>query len=274
MGGRYIISEAQINSLRLNAQNKNLDECINIIKYIEKFQLMQQSYDSIENDITLLRKCYHMSEKLTPNTFLITGFDIKTMLCDENFKEIISTTSEIKETQWIGHFSQPIKKQIEDIQASISIVLALEQNEEEEAMGGRYIITDVQFGLLRTHADANNQIQCEKLINSVAEKQWIGHSLRKLDEDIEALRNLPLDKGQLTEIYVITGVEIGLILADIQHENFTKIMIDIHNLKKTRLIHKTNRPINEHVDETSKCFSNLENVIGEEIFEGIDNEKI
>jgi len=139
-------------------------------------------------------------------------------------------------------------------------------------MGGRYIITDVQLDLLRVHADSENHGQCEKLINNVAEKQWIGQSLNKIDEDIKALQNLQLDEGKLTKIYVITGVEVGMVLANITSKDFTKIMIDVHNIKQKRLIHKTDRPIDEHVATTLKCFSNLENVVGKEIFEGADDE--
>jgi len=139
-------------------------------------------------------------------------------------------------------------------------------------MGGRYIITGVQLSLLTIHADNEKQKQCEILIKNVAQKQWIGQSSIDIKDDIELLKKIH-DEGGITEVYVITGVEIGTIISDIQHDNFTKVMIDIHNIKQNRLIHKSNRPIDECVTYLLDNFSKLDHVQGNEIFTGIENER-
>lgn len=138
-------------------------------------------------------------------------------------------------------------------------------------MGGRYVITGTQLDLLRMHSDGENHKQCEILINNVAKTQWIGQSGIDIKDDADLLRKLP-DEGKLTEVYIITGVEVGTIISDIQHDNFTKIMIDLHNIKQNRLIHKSDRPIDECVAYLLNNFSELQHVQGNEIFEGIDDD--
>jgi len=136
-------------------------------------------------------------------------------------------------------------------------------------MGGRYIITDTQLSLLTMHADAENHNQCEKIINEVAEIQWIGQSQNKAEDDIETLKEFySLITKKLSFVCLMTGVEIGLIISDLKHDNFTKIMIDIHNIKENKKLGNTDQPIADHVIDLMNFFVAQDNVLGEEIFAG------
>ena len=134
-------------------------------------------------------------------------------------------------------------------------------------MGGRYLITDTQIEMLKMHADAEHATNCEKIINTITADQWIGQSINFIDDDYELLSEFHKHDDGVTGIFVITGVEIGLMISDIKCDRFTKIRNDLFDISTKRRIGNTNRPTDEHIDNIMKFFTTQGDALGNEIFD-------
>lgn len=123
-------------------------------------------------------------------------------------------------------------------------------------MGGRYTANDIQLSAIKVLTQKGDEDACKIIIDLIAETQWLGMSHNEIKDDITSMKQAYQEDG-LSKMYLLTGVEIGLLIAELKHGHFESVSAEANRIIDSQCIGSTNEPMQEHIAYLKGKFGEL-----------------